>query len=163
GDTAAVEVGVKFRSDVNGFITGLRFYKSAANTGTHVGHLWTRDGTLLSSATFTSESASGWQQVSFPTAIAITAGTTYVASYFAPNGRYAVGVDAFTISGVDSPPLHVLKDGDDGGNGVFSYGSSGAFPTSSFRSSNYWVDVIFTTNVGGLSGLTLAPTTVLDG
>ena len=39
-DTAAVEVGVKFRSDTDGFVTGVRFYKGTGNTGTHVGHLW---------------------------------------------------------------------------------------------------------------------------
>ena len=38
---SAVELGVKFRSDVAGYITGIRFYKGAGNTGTHVGHLWT--------------------------------------------------------------------------------------------------------------------------
>ena len=89
GDGAAVELGVRFRSDVNGSITGLRFYKSSANTGTHVGHLWSNTGTLLASATFTGETASGWQQVTFPSPIAITAGTTYVASYYAPNGHYS--------------------------------------------------------------------------
>ena len=44
GDASAIELGVKFRSDVAGFITGLRFYKGAANTGTHVGSLWTITG-----------------------------------------------------------------------------------------------------------------------
>ena len=34
-DTNAVELGAKFKSNVDGFITGLRFYKSSANTGTH--------------------------------------------------------------------------------------------------------------------------------
>ena len=28
-------------------MTGIRFYKSAANTGTHIGSLWTSTGTLL--------------------------------------------------------------------------------------------------------------------
>src|SRR5690349_17404887 len=50
-----VEVGVKFRSSVAGYITGIRYYKSAQNTGTHPGHLWTSSGTLLGSATFTGE------------------------------------------------------------------------------------------------------------
>src|SRR5262249_54368607 len=36
-DSSAVEVGVKFRSDVAGYITGIRFYKGSTNTGTHVG------------------------------------------------------------------------------------------------------------------------------
>ena len=59
GDPNAVELGVKFRSDVYGAVTGVRFYKSAANTGTHVGSLWSADGTRLAQATFTNESAVG--------------------------------------------------------------------------------------------------------
>ena len=39
-DPNAVELGVKFRSDVNGFITALRFYKSPQDVGPHVGNLW---------------------------------------------------------------------------------------------------------------------------
>ena len=69
-DTSAVEVGVKFRSDVDGHVTGIRFYKGTGNTGTHVGHLWTPTGTLLATATFTGESATGWQQVTFATPVA---------------------------------------------------------------------------------------------
>ena len=54
---SAVELGVKFRADQPGFVTGIRFYKGAGNTGTHVGNLWTSDGTLLATATFTGETA----------------------------------------------------------------------------------------------------------
>ena len=43
----AVELGVKFRADFDGAATGIRFYKAAANTGTHIGSLWTDGGTLL--------------------------------------------------------------------------------------------------------------------
>ena len=85
-DTSAVELGVKFQSDVDGYITALRFYKSSTNTGTHVGNLWTSGGTLLASVTFTNETASGWQEMPLPTPVAITAGTTYVASYHATGG-----------------------------------------------------------------------------
>src|SRR3954471_10436889 len=59
GDGAAGEYGIKIRSDVNGFITGVRFYKSVANTGLHIGNLWSDTGTLLASASFMGESASG--------------------------------------------------------------------------------------------------------
>src|SRR5947209_3174127 len=64
-DTAAVEVGVKFQSDVDGYVTGVRFYKGAANTGEHIGHLWTSTGQLLATATFHDETGSGWQQADF--------------------------------------------------------------------------------------------------
>ena len=87
-----MELGVKFRSDVSGFITGVRFYKTSTNTRTHVGHLWTRDGILLASATFTGETASGWQQVTFSNAVAVSPGVTYVASYLAPVGHYSYDI-----------------------------------------------------------------------
>ena len=54
-----VQVGVKFTSATNGEITGFRFYKGPLNTGTHVGDLWSATGTLLATATFTNETASG--------------------------------------------------------------------------------------------------------
>jgi len=135
-------MGVKFRSDNNGTITGLRFYKGAGNTGTHVGSLWSSTGTLLAQATFTNETATGWQQVSFATPVAITANTTYVASYHAPVGRYAADQNGLA-SNVDNVPLHALSSGSSGGNGVYIYGATNAFPTNSFNASNYWMDVVF--------------------
>jgi hypothetical protein len=142
-DNAAVEIGTKFRSDVAGTVTGVRFYKGTGNTGTHVGHLWTTAGANLGTVTFTGESATGWQQASFATPVPITAGTTYVVSYYAPVGRYAADAGFFSTSGVDSPPLHALTDGLDGANGVYRYGAGGGFPNLSYLSSNYWVDVTF--------------------
>ena len=41
---ASVELGTQFRADINGFITGVRFYKASPNTGTHTGSLWTSAG-----------------------------------------------------------------------------------------------------------------------
>jgi hypothetical protein len=145
-DPNAVEVGVKFRSDVAGFITGIRFYKGSTNTGTHVGNLWTSAGALLASATFSGETASGWQQVTFASPVAINANTVYVASYFAPNGNYAIDAGYFTAAGVDNAPIHLLRDGESGGNGVYSYAVASTFPVSSYQASNYWVDVVFNTS-----------------
>ncbi len=148
-DTGSVNLGVKFRSDVDGYITGIRFYKGAANTGTHVGTLWSSAGAQLASATFTNETASGWQQVNFSTPVAVTANTVYVASYLAPNGRYAGDNSFFASAGVDNAPLHALQNGVNGGNGVYAYAASTTFPASSYQSSNYWVDVVFTTAAPG--------------
>ncbi|HVN85475.1 MAG TPA: DUF4082 domain-containing protein, partial [Candidatus Binatia bacterium] len=118
------------------------FYKSAANTGTHTGSLWTSGGSLLATGTFTGEASSGWQQLTFPTPVAITANTAYVASYHTNTGHYAGDADYFATAGVDNPPLHALRNGVSGGDGVYAYGGS-AFPTNTFRSANYWVDVVF--------------------
>ena len=148
-DPSAVEVGVKFRSDQPGYITGLRFYKTAGNTGTHVGRLWTAGGTQLAEATFSGESASGWQQVSLDNPVAINADTTYIASYHAPNGNYAASNGYFASAGVDAAPLHALG-GPNGPNGVYKYGPSGGLFSGggpdSFSDTNYWVDVVFASN-----------------
>jgi len=143
GDLNAVELGMRFKSDSGGTITGLRFYKAPGASGPHVGHLWSNTGTLLATVTFTSETASGWQQATFTTPVAISANTTYVASYYSPAGNYAVD-NSYFAAGVDAPPLHALADGVGGGNGVYFYGSGGGFPTASWQASNYWIDVIFT-------------------
>ena len=141
-DNSALEVGVRFRSDVAGYITGLHFYKGSSNTGTHIGHLWSNTGTLLASVTFSGETASGWQQATLPTPIAINANTTYVASYHTDTGYYSSNNSYFAGKGADAPPLHALADGTDGPNGVYHYGAS-AFPIDTYKSSNYWVDVVF--------------------
>ena len=143
GPDSSVELGVKFKSDVNGQIVGIRFYKSAANVGPHVVNLWSSTGTLLATATSTSETASGWQQVNFPTPVAITANTVYVASYFVTGGHYSVSQNTFGGAGVDNAPLHALQDGISGPNGAYGYGSTSSFPGSGYLSSNYWVDVAF--------------------
>jgi LmbE family N-acetylglucosaminyl deacetylase len=143
-DGTAYELGVRFKSDVAGYVSGIRFYKGTGNTGTHVGHLWSDSGTQLAAATFAGETATGWQQVSFATPVAIAANTTYVASYTDPAGHFAVDRPYFTAA-YDNPPLHALADGDGGGNGVYAIGSG--FPTDTYSSSNYWVDVVFTADL----------------
>ncbi len=144
-ETAPVELGVKFRASADGVVEGVRFYKGAQNTGTHTGSLWTATGQRLGSVIFTGETAGGWQTATFTNPIPITAGTTYVASYHAPMGGYAINTNYFS-SGVTSGPLQALADGVQGGNGVYAYGPAGSFPTGSWNRSNYWVDVLFRPN-----------------
>ncbi|BAY66050.1 WD-40 repeat-containing protein [Calothrix brevissima NIES-22] len=158
-DPNAVELGVKFRSDLDGYITGIRFYKGGQNTGTHVGTLWSSTGTQLAQATFTNESASGWQQVTFPNPVLISANTTYVASYHTNVGRYAINNNFFASAGVDNPPLHALSNNASGGNGVYRYGATSIFPNSNYQSSNYWVDVIFTPSTPAQTPPTVTSTT----
>ncbi|HET7486307.1 MAG TPA: DUF4082 domain-containing protein, partial [Acidimicrobiales bacterium] len=145
-DGSAVELGVKFQADQAGTITGVRFYKGSGNTGTHIGNLWSSTGTRLATVTFANETATGWQQMNFSAPVAVTAGTTYVASYFAPAGVYAADGNYFATAGVDRPPLHALANGSSGGNGVYLYGASSAFPNQTYQSTNYWVDVVFVPN-----------------
>jgi hypothetical protein len=142
GDVNAVELGVKFRSDVDGVISGLRFYKSAANTGAHVGNLWSATGTLLATVTFSNETASGWQEAALATPVAITANTVYVASYHTNTAHYSYN-GAYFGSEYANAPLRAVANAGSGGNGVYKYGGS-AFPDQTYNSANYWVDVVFT-------------------
>ncbi|HEV3417933.1 MAG TPA: DUF4082 domain-containing protein, partial [Pirellulales bacterium] len=150
-DSQAVELGVKFRASGDGYITGIRFYKSTKNTGTHVGNLWASDGTLLATATFTSGSASGWQTVTFAQPVAIESGATYIASYHTNTGNYADDIGFFSSKSVTNGPLTALADGSDGPNGVYQYGASSAFPSNTYRGSNYWVDVVLTSLVNSIT------------
>ncbi len=141
-DPNPVELAVKIRSDIAGYITGVRFYKNSADTSVHTGSLWSDSGQLLATGTFGNESASGWQQLNFSTPVAITANTTYVASYHTSSGFYSSKY-YFANQGANNGTLHALQDGVDGPDGVFYYGSGGVFPSQSWESSNYWVDVVF--------------------
>ena len=136
--TASVTVGLKFYSDVPGSVTGLRFYKGASNTGTHTGALWSSTGTKLATVTFAAETASGWQQANFSSPVNITANTTYVISYTAPNGAHAHD-QYYSWVNLNASVLHVAGSAP----GVYTYGSGALFPTSTYNNSNYWVDVVF--------------------
>jgi hypothetical protein len=146
-DPNSIEVGVKFFSTVAGTITGIRFYKGSLNTGTHLGHLWTASGQILASVVFSGESASGWQQANFASPVAISANTTYVASYFTSSGFYSKDDGYFLTAGVDDYPLHAPATGVvAGGNGLYAYSPIATFPTQTVNGSNYWVDVVFSTS-----------------
>lgn len=138
----AVEVGVKFSSDVPGVINGLRFYRGTSSVGPYTGSLWSNTGTLMAQAVFP-VNGFGWQEVSFANPVPISPDTTYIASYHTNGGGYAVEGAYFGAAGVDNGPIHALVSGLDGGNGVFRYNATPIFPTQTANSSNYWIDIDF--------------------
>ena len=144
--TGGIELGVKFRASVNGYITGIRFYKSVTNTGTHIGQLWSSTGSLLAQATFLGESSSGWQQVTFVNPVAITAGVTYIAAYHSSAGNYSATANYFTTT-VANGALKNLANGEDGINGLYRYTNIPRIPNNSYMATNYWVDVLFSTTL----------------
>ena len=152
-DGIDLELGFKFRSDVDGYISGVRFYKQGAMSGTHTGNLWTSGGFNMASATFT-ETASGWQEVSFSTPVSVTAGTTYIASVTMNDGRYIATNNYFT-SEITNFPLRAPSSSSSGGNGVFAT-NGGDFPTSTSNASNYWVDVVYRGNLGATAPVVTA-------
>lgn len=140
-DPGAAEFGLRFSPDVDGFVTGVRFYKGTGNTGSHVGSLWSDTGQRLASVTFGNESATGWQTASFTSPVAVAAGQTYVVSYSAPNGHYSGTLDAFYARPLEAAPFTVAGGYGAAPAGVF--GGLGTFPTQSFRNANYFVDPVF--------------------
>jgi hypothetical protein len=145
GDSNSVNLGMKFTTSQPGYITGVRFYKAAANTGTHVGSLWTATGQLLASATFANETASGWQQVNFSNPVPVKANATYVVSYLAPAGHYSADAQYFASAGAGQAPITATQSSVSAPNGLYLYGSGNAFPTKSISATNYWVDAVMTT------------------
>lgn len=146
----ALEVGFKFKSDLSGYITGIRFFKTVGMSGVHTGSLWDNMGNRIATATFGTETASGWQQVNFSSPVAITANTIYTASTFMANGVYAYTTNAFGSPIVNYPltaPANNTAAAADGfgnlGQGVANLSGSSVYPTNSFNAANYWIDVAF--------------------
>jgi hypothetical protein len=136
-DMEAVELGMVFHSGTAGWIEGLRYYRPGTMTPASAGSLWTSRGQLLARAAYQSVDRQGWVTTVLDEPVAIAAGVNYVASYSAPNGHYAD--DDRTLGGGLT-----LSHGDlTATAGVFTYGDT--VPTSTWRQSNYFADVLFTT------------------
>ena len=147
GDPGAVELGTRFRSRPQRLRSpASASTRAAANTGTHTGRLWTNTGTLLGTVTFTGETASGWQQATLRQRRSpITANTTYVVSYHAPNGHYT-GTDNFfapqasTTAAAARPARRRRRR-----QRRLPLRAGGSFPTETWQLRDYWVDVVFST------------------
>lgn len=127
-DPNAVELGVKFRSDATGFISGIRFYKTADNTGAHTGTLWSSAGLNLGTvpaASSSGESATGWQgkllDAGSPSTPICSIQPPHRCPGTTPRGRPLQPPDwtahpCTPSRGVDAP------------NGVYRYGPGGSSP-----------------------------------
>jgi hypothetical protein len=141
-DNSAATLGVKFVPQTDGNITGVRFYKGAGNTGSHRGAIWSSTGEILRTGTFSNETETGWQTLKFSSPLQVTRNTTYVASYYAPNGHYAADDRFFSALPHNAFPLTAPRGVTSGGNGVFRPGNG--FPAErSTTDANYYVDVLF--------------------
>ena len=142
-DTSAVNLGVQFQASSSGHdhrgpvLQGVRQHRHAHRQPVDL----QRDaaGDRARSA---ASPPSGWQELDFSSPVAVTAGTTYVASYHTNTGHYAITSNGLA-SAVTNGPLTALASG-----GVYAYGSGNAFPSNSFNASNYWVDVVYSQSAG---------------
>jgi hypothetical protein len=141
-DGPSVELGVKFTASRDLNVVGIRAYRTDA--GPVTGSLWDTEGTRLAGpVSFGGTATHSWQDAMFAAPVPITAGQTYIASYYAPNADYAFAWQYFTNSSYTAGPITAQQSvaGIDE-NGVYIYGSS-AFPTESHRDSNYWVSPLW--------------------
>lgn len=129
-----VELGMKFQVAEPGQIQGIRFYKGTGNTGTHIGNLWDDAGNLLATVTFTNETGNGWQTAYFSQPAFLSPNTTYVASYYSPNGGYSYARNMMSAP-FSNGAILVPSSSQSGGNGVFTYGSASSFPIQTYEAS----------------------------
>jgi hypothetical protein len=150
------ELGVKFEASVAGTVTGLRFFKTSFMNGfTHLGHLWSSNGTLLATATYTNETYSGWQQVNLSNPVSISPNTVYIVSFSSGGGLFGITTGYFNNAGVTNGPLQALANGVSGGDGVYHSGN-GTFPTTSGSGMNFWADLVFSPSSSSTTHVVLA-------
>ena len=137
-DSSPVELGTAFTPSTDGKITSIRFFKGTGNGGTHTGSLWDSSGNRLATVTFSGETASGWQTAKLATPVAVRDGSTYVVSYYAPQGRYSYTTSFFASPWTSGDLIAPATN-----NGRYLYGAGGGFPTYSWGATNYFVDVVF--------------------
>ena len=143
-DTNPVTLGLEFTADEDASLEGLRLYVTEANSGLDSIDLWGADGTLLAHAQVKPAGGEGWQMLTFDEPVQLSAGETYVASYFTTSGGYSVSQGFFT-GAEDKGPVSFGENA-----GVYSYGSESGFPDQTYLASNYWVDLVLTTGASGV-------------
>jgi Domain of unknown function (DUF4082)/Prokaryotic membrane lipoprotein lipid attachment site len=129
------QVGTEFTAEDTMLITGFRFYKASGETGTHTAKLYPRGDSLnvLASASFTSETSSGWQRKTLGSTVQIPPGNYVVAvntnTYQAKYGGY------FSLNGSINR-TDLTATGGRYGQPINKYPQSGS-------SSAFFVDVLY--------------------
>ena len=130
------ELGTRFRANVGGQVTAIRFYKSANESGIHTGRIWNSSGQLLAIVVFSGETSSGWQQQDLTTPLNIAANTEYMVTVNTGNTYYVA-----TNNGLNSQIRNGNLQTIVGSNG--RYGPVGVYPLDSWQNSNYFRDIVF--------------------
>jgi hypothetical protein len=117
-----------------GNLVGVRFWKIAADTGTHTATVYrTSDQALLGSQAFTGESASGWQSMTFSAPVALAAGT------------YRVCVNHTTVNYCSVPNTGMARASAPYAVAAGAFGLAGAgtgYPVTAYGSFNFLVDPV---------------------
>lgn len=146
-----INLGTTFKSDVDGYVTGVKFYNPAGGNalGSDVGRLWAcanascalaSGGTELAAVNFPSDTTAGWKTATFSTPVHITANTYYIVTYYSAGGIYTATSNYF-VADHNNAPLHAMSSATTQNGSFNTYGP--LFPTGSYNNTNYWVDVAF--------------------
>lgn len=138
-DRRPVELGIRFSPQEDGSVTALQYYQGSRTRDVTSATLWSANGRVLGRATFAASRTVGWRTVQLKSPVPLEAGETYVASYYAPHGGYAVTERDLTRRQVRNG--FVLSSG----AGVYRYGDSSRFPKDTYQGSNYLVDIVYDT------------------
>jgi hypothetical protein len=147
-DNGNVTVATAIRFAVAGAVTAIRWYGPAiAVTGAPVAGLFTptseRVGVELARTAFTAVTPGTWNTAVLDLPIVVAAGDILFAAVWSP-GPY-VATNVFFTTSLVAGDLTGIADGQPWANGRFHIGGGGLmFPESTFRSSCYFVDVVFT-------------------
>lgn len=143
GDGASINPGLKFTVARPVVLDLVKFYKAAANTGTHVATLFgivptgypnAASAVILAQRTFTGETASGWQSVAL--GYLAMPGVDYTVAVHMPVGHYSFASGYFAsqiVRGTLTFPVAA---------GVFAATANpDVRPTISAGNAHYWVDL----------------------
>lgn len=147
GDRQAVTLGVVFSTSRAGEVTGVQFFRGAAQNEASVVSLWSAGGKQL--ATGRPSDDKGWVNTTFAKPVTVTAGTRYIASFFTPRGGYNSD-DASLGAARTVGDLRVPNRG-----GIYTYGGSNSFPRQRYAASEYFVSPLF--RAAATSGPTAPP------
>ncbi|MEZ0391579.1 MAG: DUF4082 domain-containing protein [Pseudobdellovibrionaceae bacterium] len=135
-DPLAVELGVQLIPHSNGMIHGIRFYQATGGNENYRVSLWDSNGSLLASAVVKpSQEVPGWVTAEIRPPVKVIAGEIYTASYNAPHGSYPYEYEGL-VKPISAKNFSLLKS-------VYDYGNGSSLPQSTYRDTNYFVDVVF--------------------
>ncbi len=171
------ELGTRFVSEVDGYVTGIRFFVGKASAGAHSVNLWLNSRTTKPLATAVAPAnAFGWVEAPFATPVRVLAGRVYTASFSTSTG-FSLARNYFDHPlGSLTPPLRftgaALPPPSDpfpvnpapepsGPNGVVSK-TMGTYP-GNWGWNNYFVEPVFVTTLPlspGNANPVCGPTTI---
>jgi hypothetical protein len=132
-DGQGITLSTRFTSDLDGNVTGVRFYRAATAPTSVIGLLYSDAGVELARATF-GTLTTGWNSVNFATPVAVNAGTYYRAAYFS-SGPYVASNGFFASPVVNG---HLTGTG-----GYYGYSATPTSGTQQFNNGSYFADVLF--------------------